>query len=306
MNVQQLKVFLSVCTGSTLLETADKLELKQPTVSFHLRKLEETLGVELWHKHYRGFRPTEIAGELLPYARKIVALVEEAEARMLEIRDKSAGKLRIGASHTPATYLIPPYLAQFRKDNPDMRLLLTVKKAASVLELLTLHELDAAIVSLPESAEKEGLAVHRLVEDELRLFLSPEHPLAAMEKVAVDQLRGETFLLHEQGTTSRQLTDEWGKRVGLPFINAMELGAIETIKEGLKCNMGVGVLPWRSAARDAEAGYLVQKALPDYRNNRYICLVHREEELLSPQLRLFIAFIKNALSLRGLNNFGVN
>ncbi|RED63942.1 LysR family transcriptional regulator [Cohnella lupini] len=297
MNVQQLRAFLSVCTGSTLLETADKLGLKQPTVSFHLRKLEETLDAELWHKNGRGFRPTRIADTLLPYARKIVALVDEAELRVSEHRDKHGGQLRIGASHTPATYLIPPYLAEFRKKHPNLQLLLTVKKAASAIEMLSAHEVDAVIASLPETAEPEGMTVRPLVEDELRLFLSPEHPLAFVDQVTIDQLKSETFLLHEQGTTSRQLSDRWGEQVGLNFHQAMEMGAIETIKEGLKCNMGVAVLPWRSAARDAEAGLLVEKPLPGYRNNRYICLVYRDEEILSPHLRLFIDFIQARLAM---------
>lgn len=297
MNIQQLRIFLSVCTGATLLETAEKLGLKQPTVSFHLRKLEQELDVELWHKYGRGYRPTETALTLLPYARKVVALMNEAEARMSEIRNHGGGKLRIGASHTPATYFLPPYLAQYRRENPQLQILLTVKKATSVLDMLIQYDVDAAIVSLPKGTEAEGLIIHPLVEDELRLFLSPEHPLADSDTITIEQLQNETFLMHEQGTTSRQLTDEWGERVGLAFKNTMEMGAIETIKSGLKCNMGVGVLPWRSAVRDTEAGLLIQKTLPDYTNNRYICLVHRNEELMSPHLYLFIQFIRNNITV---------
>jgi len=295
MNVQQLKVFLAVCDGQTLIETADKLGLKQPTVSFHLRKLEETVGVELWRKNTRGFRPTNAAFELLPYARRIVTLFDEAEQRMNELRDRKSGQLRIGASHTPATYFIPRYLAQFRSEYPDIQLLLTVKKAKSTLAMLRNYEIDAAIVSLPEKTEEEGLILQRLAEDGLRLFVCPEHPLALTEEIAVDQLRTHTFLLHEIGTTSRQLTDEWAEQVGLRLDTAMEMGAIETIKEGLKCNMGIGVLPWRSAIRETQAGELIQRPLPHYRNNRFICLALRDEETLSPHLRLFTAFARSSM-----------
>ncbi len=107
MNVQQLKVFLSVCDGQTLIETAEQLGLKQPTVSFHLRKLEETLGLTLWRKNARGFRPTSDAFELLPYARRIVALVDEAEERMSELRNRQGGRLRIGQATRPRPILSP-------------------------------------------------------------------------------------------------------------------------------------------------------------------------------------------------------
>ncbi len=298
MNVQQLKVFLSVCDGQTLIETAEQLGLKQPTVSFHLRKLEETLGLTLWRKNARGFRPTSDAFELLPYARRIVALVDEAEERMRELRNRQGGRLRIGASHTPATYFIPQYLAQFRVLHPDAQLLLTVKKARSTLAMLRNYEIDAAIVSLPEKVEDaEGLVVYKLAEDGLRLFLCPEHPLASFEEIAVEQLHRETFLLHESGTTSRQLTDEWAEQVELKLDSAMEMGAIETIKEGLKCNMGIGVLPWRSAIRETQSGELIQRPLPRYRNNRFICLALRDEETLSPHLRQFLSFARSSMSV---------
>lgn len=298
MNVQQLKVFLSVCDGHTLIETAEKLGLKQPTVSFHLRKLEESLGVTLWRKNVRGFRPTSEAFELLPYARRIVKLVDEAEERVSEMRNRQGGRLRIGASHTPATYFIPRYLAQFRSQYPDVQLLLTVKKARSTLAMLRNYEIDAAIVSLPETVEDdEGLVLHKLAEDGLRLFLCPEHSLAAFDEIAVEQLQRETFLLHESGTTSRQLTDEWAEQVGLGLDFAMEMGAIETIKEGLKCNMGVGVLPWRSAIRETQSGELIRRPLPCYRNNRFIYLALRDEETLSPHLRKFLSFARSSMSV---------
>lgn len=298
MNVQQLKVFLSVCDGHTLIETAEKLGLKQPTVSFHLRKLEESLGVALWRKNVRGFRPTGEAYEFLPYARRIVKLVDEAEERVSEMRNRQGGRLRIGASHTPATYFIPRYLAQFRSQYPDVQLLLTVKKARSTLAMLRNYEIDAAIVSLPETVEDdEGLVLHKLAEDGLRLFLCPEHSLAAFEEIAVEQLQRETFLLHESGTTSRQLTDEWAEQVGLRLDFSMEMGAIETIKEGLKCNMGVGVLPWRSAIRETQSGELIRRPLPCYRNNRFIYLTLRDEETLSPHLRKFLSFARSSMSV---------
>ncbi|MFC4600767.1 LysR family transcriptional regulator [Cohnella hongkongensis] len=297
MNVQQLKVFLSVCDGHTLLETADKLGLKQPTVSFHLRKLEEALGLSLWRRNARGFQPTSDAYELLPYARRIVMLVDEADERMSELRSRQGGRLRIGASHTPATYFIPRHLAQFRSLHPDVQLLLTVKKASSTLAMLRSYEIDAAIVSLPEKLrEDEGLVLYRLAEDGLRLFLSPEHPLAASREIEVEQLLQETFLLHESGTTSRQLTDEWAQQVGLRLDSAMEMGAIETIKAGLKCNMGIAVLPWRSAIRETQSGELIQRSLPRYRNNRFICLALRDEETLSPHLRKFLSFARSNMA----------
>lgn len=295
MNVQQLKVFLEVCGGKTLAEAADKLGLKQPTISFHLRKLEEELGVELFRKHSRSLHPTEAASELLPYAKRIVYLMDEARLTMAERREQGEGRLRIGASYTPATYVLPSYLTGFRSLYPKASLMLNVKQAESVLAMLRNYEIDAAIVSLGHTQEA-GLVVLPLMTDELQLLMSPEHPLAGKKIIGIDDVREETFLLHETGTTSRTLSDEWASQNGLQWTAIMELGAIETIKEALKCNMGIGILPRRSVEREIKAGELIMRELPCYVNRRQICLAYRDEEQLSPQVRAFIEFMRQRLN----------
>ncbi|QHW32509.1 LysR family transcriptional regulator [Paenibacillus rhizovicinus] len=290
MNVQQLRVFVEVCGSETLQEAAEKLGLKQPTVSFHLRKLEEELGVKLFHKPARSLFPTENAADLLPYARRIVALMEDVEAMMEERREQGEGKLKLGASYTPATYFLPPHMAAFGNLHPRVRIQLSVKKADSLLDMLRKYEIDAAVVSLP-SDRLEGLVMEKLMEDELKLLLSPAHPLAQCEMMTAANLQPQTFLLHEAGSTSRKLTDEWAAAIGLRWQSFMELGAIETIKEAVKCNIGIGVLPKRSVIREATSGELIMRDLPQHENRRHICLVYRREEQIARQVRAFIAFL---------------
>lgn len=298
MNIQQLKVFIEMCGGRTLAEAADKLGLKQPTVSFHLRNLEEELGVELFRKQSRSLSPSGAAVELLPFARRIVYLTEAARDAMATYGSREGGKLRLGASYTPATYVMPPYIAAYRSLFPDVSLQLTVKQAETVLGMLRDYEVDAGIVSLGTSKVK-GLKIVPLLPDELRLLMSPGHSLAMESELTVDRLRRETFLLHEAGSTSRSLSDEWARQIGLQWEHVMELGAIETIKEAIKCNMGIGILPVRSVKREAEAGELIMKELPRYENQRYICLAYRDEEQLSGTVRSFIEFVRHNLSAHG-------
>lgn len=290
MNIQQLKVLQEIGSGRTLAEAADKLGLKQPTVSFHLHKLEEELGLTLTHKRARKLQPTEAAVDLLPYVRRIVALTAEMEERAAEHRDGSSGKLRLGASYTPATYFMPAYFAGFQQLYPQIQLQLSVKKAEAVLAMLRGYEIDAAIVSLPEMKEK-NLTIIPLAADELLLVFSPDHPLAEKTQVGVEDLWGRTFLLHEPGSTSRRLTEEWAEQVGFRFESAMELGAIETMKEAVKCNIGIAVLPRRSISREILSGELGHCELPEYRNRRQICLVYRAEKTLSSSVQRFIQYL---------------
>ncbi|QNK58428.1 LysR family transcriptional regulator [Paenibacillus sp. PAMC21692] len=292
MTIQQLKVLLEICKGKTLLETAEKLGLTQPTVSFHLRKLEEVLGLELVRKTSRKLRPTEAALELLPYIRRIVFLGGELEEHAAQLHNRGGGRLKLGASYTPATYLLPAFFSAFQEEYPSIQLQLTVKKAGTIMAMLRNYELDAAVVSLPNTPEP-GLSIQPLLEDELRLVVAPGHRLVGRREIEAEDLQGERLLLHEPGSTSRTLTEEWMNQTEIIFNHSMELGAIETMKEAVKCSLGIAVLPERSVIKEVAAGELIQFRLPNYLNRRYISFVCRADEQLPHNARLFADFITN-------------
>lgn len=290
MNIQQLRVFAVAAQCRTLTEVAEELKIKQPTVSFHLKKLETDLGVELFYKQPRQLRLTEAGMALLPYARRITTLVEEADQLVQEYREGGRGTLKVGASYTPATYFLPPFLAEFQERYPNVLPMLTVKKARGIMDLLLGFEIDVAIVSLPEG-QREGLHVIPLIADELRLVMSPLHPLSAKEQISLSDLRNEPFLVHEYGSTSRELAELWAKENGFRWKIRMELGAIETIKESVKHHMGISILPERSVIRESQLNDLIVRDLPGYVNRRYICLVYRQDDIMAQQVRTFIDFV---------------
>lgn len=294
MNVQQLRVFEKAAASRTITDAAEQLGLKQPTVSFHLRKLEESLGVELFRKRAGRLSLTQAGESLLPYARKIATLVDEADRLMREFKEEGRGKLRIGASYTPATYFLPAYLAEFQEKHPRTLPLLTVKQAGDVLAMLGDYEIDVAVVSLPDRPYPEWNVV-KLADDELMLALSPRHRLAGRERIGVEDLREEPFLVHETGSTSRELSERWARDNGLEWRIRMELGGIETIKEAVKHGIGIGVLPRRSILREAGEGELVMRDLPGLVGSRSINLVFPKGEELASQARSFVAFMRDKL-----------
>jgi len=276
MNIQQLKVFVAAVAHKNLTEVANQLGLKQPTVSFHIKKLEQDTGIELFMKYHRQFRLTDAGKALLPYAERIVTLFERAGQTLSDYKSHRKGHIRIGSSYTPATYLLPPLLAGFSQSYPDISLQLTVKKADIIVDLVKNFDLDLGIVS-HTPMEDEQIELRPLLADRLTLIFHPLHPLAAMEEVTMDDLRGLSFLVHEPGSTSRRLADAWAAENGMKLAVNMELGAIEPIKEAVSCGIGIGILPERSVLKEVKRGELAMKALPNYVNQRFICLAVRKE-----------------------------
>lgn len=286
---------MQAADGRSLTDTAAALGLKQPTVTFHMQKLEQAAGVPLFRKQAGRVRLTDAGEALLPYAAKISALLDEAEQLMADYREQGRGRLKIGASYTPATYFLPAYLAEFQMLHPLALPTLTVKQAGDALALLRSYEIDVAVVSLSEEPIPD-LNVIPLSEDPLTLALAPFHPLAA-GKLEIADLQGQPFLVHEPGSTSRRLSERWAADNGLNWQIRMELGAIETIKEAVKHGMGIGILPRRSVRREELGGELALRELPGKVSARTICLVYRKDDIPVRQAAAFIAFMRGKLGV---------
>jgi len=289
MNKQQLKIIVELSKGKSLIEIGEALEITQPTVTFHMRKLEEELGLSLYRKEKRNLVLTEAGRELIPYANQILKLMLEAKKKMIAVQNRQQPKLRISASHTPANYFLPPYIEKFKEENPQLEINIAVNKARKSIQLLKDNEIDLAVVSLQNFAV-EGLNIHPLIEDKLLLAYSPDHELAGEDEITVDKLQQMTFLLHEEGTTSRVVTNDWAAKNNVAMSKRKEFTSIEAIKEAVKRGSGIGILPEKSIQQELEGGAIKAVPLPAYEYRRCICLAYRNEELLSPQVNSFIWF----------------
>lgn len=289
MNIQQLRVIVELSKGKSLIEIGEALEITQPTVSFHIRKLEEEVGFPLFVKEKRNLTLNQACLVLVPYAKQILALLDEARHKMELVHDIEQPRLRITASHTPAAYYLPPYLRQFQQAHPDIEVSLSVCKARKSIQLLRDRQADLAIISL-NSFTVEGLNIHPIKEDKLLLTYAPTNRLASLPEITMEDLEKETFLLHEEGSTSRMVTNDWVKQTGLNMYNKMEFSSHEAIKEGVKCDMGIGILPELGIRRELDAGELLSIPLPRYEYRRCICLAYRNEEHMSEQINTFIWF----------------
>lgn len=287
MNIQQLKVVVELSKGKSLIEIGEALEITQPTVSFHIRKLEEEAGVPLFVKEKRSLTLNKAGQALVPYAQQILSLMDEAKQKMAHAYDMEQPRLRITASHTPAAYYLPPYVRQFQQQHPSIDLSISVNKARKSIQMLKERQADLAILSL-NSFAVEGLNIHPIKEDKLLLAYSPTSRLAALSEITLEELSKENFLLHEEGSTSRTVTDDWVKQTGLRLSHTMEFSSHEAIKEGVKCDMGIGILPELGIRRELDSGELLAIPLPQYEYRRCICLAYRNDDQLSEQVNSFI------------------
>ncbi|THF83523.1 LysR family transcriptional regulator [Cohnella fermenti] len=287
MNLQQLKIFVQAIELQKLYLVAQKLDITQPTVTFHLNKLQEELGVALFHtKSYHVIKLTEAGKAFYHYARKISALASEAESMMDVYRDSAAGKLAIGSTHTPATYLLPPLLERLKSDSPKLTVHLDVRPAATIMDKIKQFELDLGVVSQTR-IDDPNLIVQPMVRDDLVLIFAEGHPFAGIEQLTLEQFASHPFISHEEGSISRQLVDDWESANGIKLQRSMEVSGSEALKAAVQCRIGYGMIAEASIRTEREEGKLLSRPIPNWVSQRYIYIVQHRNKLVSPAMSAF-------------------
>ncbi|WP_400163373.1 LysR substrate-binding domain-containing protein [Brevibacillus sp. TJ4] len=287
MNLQQLKVFVLTVELKKLYLVAQELNITQPTVTFHLNKLQEELGIALFHtKSYHVIRLTEAGRAFYHYASQIYSLSVEAESTMDIYRGNAAGQLAIGSTHTPATYLLPPLLQALQSSYPGLSVLLDVRQAGLILEKIKKYELDIGIVSNTRIADSD-LIVHPLLQDDLVLIFTPDHPFADADELTPDALAEYPFVSHEAGSISKQLIDRWADKHGVQLRVSLEISGTEALKSAVRHRLGFGMIAEASIQQELAEGKLQSKPIPGWTPERHIYAVRHRNKLVSPALHMF-------------------
>lgn len=223
-------------------EAARVLRLSQPAVTMQLQSLESEAGATLLDRRYRGVEPTEAGRLLLPYARRVLAELEEARDRLEEFSGRVTGRLTIAASTTPGQYVLPRLLGGFLAEFPEVGATLLVHDTAEVVESVEGGEANIGMTG----ARIPGTRVHfeEAGDDDLVLICPPGSPLAA-EGVTLAEVVEQPFILRERGSGTRLVMEEVLREAGVDpgdLDVALELGTNEAIVSAVEGGMGVGVV----------------------------------------------------------------
>jgi DNA-binding transcriptional LysR family regulator len=281
INLHQLRIFQAVAERNSYSRAAEALFLSQPAVSLQVRALERDIGQALFEKNGRALRLTQAGQLLLLYTERIFALMDETRSALDELAGGRRGTVKVAASTTAGIYVVPSALGAFHRENPGITLTLDVVNRFSVQEKLLNDEVDLAVMGLIEDAH--DLDVATFVPNELVVIAPPGHPLAGKEGITVEELRGETLLLREDGSGTRTDVERMlGGVDGLPLHIGMELRSSGAIKQAVAAELGIAVMPLGAIELELLAGRLVTLNVVGFPVHRHWSLARRKGRQLSP------------------------
>lgn len=292
MNLNQLRVYCEVVERNGFTRAAEALYLTQPAVSRQVRELERYYGVELFEQIGKRIFPTEAGNTLYGYAKQIFHTLDDLEVDINQIKGLKAGHLRISATATAGTYLLPPLLGRFKRHYPGVEVTLEIFNTQTQVEqrVLENHQIDLGITERPVG--DESLWSEPFDEEELVVIVSSDHPLAGRDTVAASALKGERFIFREMGSGTRALLDEEFARVDLRVKPVMELGSTAAVKEAVVAGLGISIVSSKSLRLEIEAGVLKAIHCPEMRLVRQIRYVYHKDRRLSRATAAFLDILK--------------
>ncbi|MDM9559891.1 LysR family transcriptional regulator [Bordetella petrii] len=239
MTPDQLLTFAYVADTGNISRAAGLLHLSQPAVSGQLRLLQDWFGEPLYRRSGHGVALTAAGERLAEQARQLRQVYNQAHAAREAWRGLETGILRLGASTTPASYLLPALVADFRRRFPAVSLHLSDGNTRDIVERLP--GLDLAFI---EGEVPAGLpadtAVHRWQQDEVVAIVRADHPLAAKEQARLRDLADLPLVMREPGSGVRQLVERAFEAAALAPAVGLELAGVEGVKQAVRAGLGVG------------------------------------------------------------------
>lgn len=241
IKLKDLRYLVAVADSRHFGRAAQACFVSQPTLSAQLRKLEDYLEVQLIERQPGNVTLTEAGEQIVARARRILEASDEVVTLARAHRDPLAGRLRLGLLPTIGPYLLPRVSQPIRQALPRIELRLYEFQTAQMLEKLTAGDLDVGILALP--VELEGLEARELYPEAFTVAVPDQHRLARRATVRVDDLKGETLLLLEDGHCLRDQALEVCSRIGLHEKQDFRATSLETLRQMVATGAGVTLLP---------------------------------------------------------------
>jgi len=292
MDLWQLHIFVSVIENKSFSKASLAINLSQPTVSSHIKELEDYFKCRLLDRLGKVTEATH-AGEILyKYAKELLALRDQAESTIHDFTGRLKGKLSIGGSTIPSGYIIPKLIRPFSEQFDEVSIELAVGDTLQIVEMIKKKEIEVGIVGA-QIFDKE-IKQTQLVADEMKLIVPSNHKWAKRKFIESAELFEEKFIAREKGSGTWKSILKSIEDAGFDpkkLKTRITMGNTISVIQGILNQVGISILSTIAVQDDIDKGHL--KALPvkDLELNRFFYLTTSNKRTLSPICQKFIESI---------------
>lgn len=293
MDIWQLKIFKNVVEKKSFSLASKAIHLSQPTVSSHIKDLEEYFECKLLDRLGREVVPTKPGEILYSYAKRIVSLTQEAETAVFQFFGNVKGDFIFGGSTIPAGYIIPRLIGPFSRQFPGVNISVLAGDTAQIIKKVENGEAELGIVGA--STNNAKIEQQKLIDDEMKLIVPYSHKWADRDEIDNAMLFEEPFLLREEGSgTCKSILQsmEDAKLDVTNFNIAARMGSTAAIIQGILSKAGISILSTIAVEDDITTGRLKALTVKGLDLHRCFYIVTHKKRTLSPIAKEFLSFLK--------------
>ncbi|MGO4107110.1 LysR family transcriptional regulator [Paenibacillus sp. YAF4_2] len=285
-NLESYRIFLYTARTGNFTKAAQILHVTQPSVSYAIKQLEDSLGVKLFDRGSKGVKLTIEGKALFDYIEQSFQLIERGERKLLELANMHGGELRIGASGPIIKHILLPYIDKFHAEHPQVRIRLQQSKTNEISKQLKEENIDLGFVHLP--FDDQELAIQPLMAIQDCFLVGQAYRELAAEPISVRELLTLPLLLPTAGSSTRLFVEHWLAAHGIYKEPDIELTSTEMIIEFTQRGYGTAFITRRFAQQELDNGTLFEVQVLEALPTRAIGVVTRKDATLPASSSIFL------------------
>lgn len=286
MEIQQLYYYMELCKQKNFTEAGYACNMTQGALSKHIRKLENELGITLIRRNTRKFELSKEGEIFLSYAKKMTGTYEE----MLKNVQKNQ-EIKIGCMPVLAPYHFARLVADFRKEYPDIKLVIDERIASEIQE--NSDRYDFLILRENMMEDQKNFRFSQLYDDKLCAVLYEKHPLYGRDRLQLKELKDDVFIFPERGSGSYEVFYKSCEKAGFEPKIAFEFPQANTIMSFVSEGVGV-TITFSTVYREAKCAGVKMIPLEDELHS-VISLFYRKNKPLDYAKKQFLNYVREHL-----------
>lgn len=285
------QTFLELCQIKNYTKTAEKLHITQPTVSQHIKHLEEYYGVKLFNYSSKKLNLTEAGKKLYHYTERMSA--DSREIAKTISNKSSKQNIKFGATLSIGEFVMPDILDQAMEENPELNFDMLVENTATLLQKLKAGEINFAI--LEGFFDKTKYGYHLFSREKFIGICSADSKLSS-KKIKLDELLDSRLILRENGSGTREILEQILYTNNLnpkSFAETLEIGNLNAIKALVSQDKGISFMYQAAAKRDLEADKISALKIKDFNIEREFNFVYLKNSVFAEEYRKYFELFIN-------------
>lgn len=287
-NLNYYKAFYMVAKYKNISKAADALFISQPAISKSLSRLEENLGCTLFSRTSRGVSLTADGEILYERIREAFAAIEAGEEELRHRTELGIGQLRIGVSTTLCKYILLPYLQNFIRQHPHIRITIECQSTLHTVELLESGQIDIGLIGAPKHHGTLTFLPLKKIQDTFVATQSYLDNLSIREHTDSDLFLSATLMLLDEENITRQYINDYFYRNQIKINQILEVSSMDLLIEFAKIGIGAACVIREFVEQELKESTLIEIPMAEPIESRSIGFAYSNSHKLSKSALTFL------------------